>query len=307
MKKVLLFIPALFIAGLIFLGCQGENNITNPSANRLYAINDVNPVGPFNVVLLSNDNNTWIWSIALTDPSLSALSHFNMEFGLCWDDIVDAFGSAAISYDLGLTWDPFTPSYAPDGSGCGTGDVLKFDEIDEQDPKTKPIYLKLVLTESFPIGQVTGYAKYGPYCSSGTIDGPDCGTNGPCYESETAWGGGTRFVPKGNWATWFPTIGSDVILYAGQTINAGKVKVENIGGDNFKVTYTASAPWMFTELHFAYGNYVITGSNPAPGQFPLKMSFEEPVSSHYFEFEYSYSGTPKFAAHAVVVKEVPCP
>jgi hypothetical protein len=310
MKKVLWFIPVMLLTGIIFLGCQ-DNSITNPvEGSRLYAIGSPNTVGNFNVTLQSVTGSgpyTWIWKIEqinIGGSSYPGLSHFNMKFGLCEDDIVAAFESAGISYD-GENFDDFTPTYGPDGKGnacSGIGDILKFDEI-----SGNPVYLKLVLNEQFEVGQITAYTKAGSEdCTSGLIDGPVCGTDEPCYQFETAWGSGARFVTKGNWATYFSTLNSDVTLFAGQIMNAGTVKVESTGGNNFKATYTAAAPWMFTELHFAYGGFVKVGNNPAPGQFPLKRSYDEPVSSDYFEFVYEYTGTPIFAAHAVVVKEVPC-
>ena len=73
-------------------------------------------------------------------------------------------------------------------------------------------------------------------------------------------------------------------IMAGQNYLAGNVTVGN-DSDNLYVTYQAAANWYFDELHLFVGNYqdiVLKNGNPAPGQFPYKISFNSNTQMYTF-------------------------
>lgn len=136
-----------------------------------------------------------------------------------------------------------------------------------------------------------------------------------CYDDETAWAAGTRYVSRGNWATYTSYAGTEktVTLYAGQTMEAATVKLEPANG-NVKITITLNAGWIFDNSTLDKENvkiqpYTATppASNPAPGLFANKyiapsspFSVAIPATNHL--------GTPYkfFGIHADLLREVPC-
>ncbi len=103
----------------------------------------------------------------------------------------------------------------------------------------------------------------------------DCDTP-VCYEGETAWGAGTRYVSRGNWATYSTNtaLESGVTLFAGQTMAAGTVK--KTGSD---ITITLNPGWRFASgdenVKIQHYTSKPAASNPAPGQFATKGSATE--------------------------------
>jgi hypothetical protein len=98
---------------------------------------------------------------------------------------------------------------------------------------------------------------------------------------------------------------TEVILKAGQTINAGTVSVTN-DASYIYVTYTTANGYLLTQTHLFAGNCALVpvnnSGNPMPGQFPYK-------TTHNYATSYTYQipiGTIGncgcIAAHAVVVK-----
>jgi hypothetical protein len=69
-------------------------------------------------------------------------------------------------------------------------------------------------------------------------------------------------------------------LYAGQTIDAGKVSVWN-GRENLKIRIEPSGEWSISEVHVFVGTdqdeIPTAEGNPVPGQFPYKKEFSSPV------------------------------
>lgn len=142
--------------------------------------------------------------------------------------------------------------------------------------------------------------------------------DGKCYEDETAWASGYRYVTRGNWATYTSYSGVEktktVTLYAGQTMAAGTVSFSAPSAGVVTITITLNAGWRFAlepvgDTEGEYDNNVKvqdyatapTGSNPAPGLFAWKKvatespaTIEVPVNNFY-------------GVHVDVEREVPCP
>jgi hypothetical protein len=100
---------------------------------------------------------------------------------------------------------------------------------------------------------------------------------------------------------------TQVILYAGQTINAGNVTVWNDQTDLY-VQFNTSGGWLMTESHVAVATSLAgipqKNGNPIPGQFPYSMVHNPPVTTYTYAIPLG-SWQPGqqlyIAAHAVVV------
>jgi hypothetical protein len=310
MKKAILFAAVLITSSLFFLACQEESKITNPqSAGKLMS----NP--PYQITLEpgypyvdADGKQVWLWKI-VNNPGSQELSHWNIIPGACL--LVSDIFYAGFGTDINdLTSAPIEIK-VDNSQDCYNQPVFKFDHGVNGNT---PSYYMLKLNFNFlPSDDAQMVYKSGNQTDCGilTYRGIGCeGNPDPCYLDETAWGEGARFVPKGNWATYFKlddgAASVTKTLWAGKHHDAGDVTVSR-EGTTYTVEYTAEAPWMFAELHFAYGEYVEVGKNPAPGQFPLKIEFEDTyVTTHTFTFEGPATGEILLAAHAVAVKEVIC-
>lgn len=134
-----------------------------------------------------------------------------------------------------------------------------------------------------------------------------------CYEDETAWAAGSRFVTKGNWATYTAYSGTEktVTLYAGQTMVAGTVEFSNAIGGYVTVTISLNEGWKFNDLVAETENIHImpymgtpAAVNPAPGKFTYKFIGD----GTYFSESIPYSSAVKFfGIHTAVLREVECP
>ncbi len=276
---------------------------------------------------VDNGNGTWTWTWTITNMNpgngnngtTQNLSHWDFIPGSCL--MVGDIVSAGYSGD-GINYTPISPSLAVDPSlnTCSpnpySGEVFKFDFGTSG---SAPSYYQIVLNQNYAVdptatlvyksGKTTG-------CGTSTFEGIGCPAPTECYAGETGWGAGTRFVNKGNWATYFsmtatagvPT-SKTVDLKAGQSMNAGSVTVVHDGFGNYTATYNTISPWVLSELHFNYyGNSVPPAQNPAPGLFPYKAEYDAPyTSTHTFNFTGATSGTVYLAAHAVVLKPANCP
>lgn len=127
-----------------------------------------------------------------------------------------------------------------------------------------------------------------------------------CYEDETAWAAGTRYVKKGNWATYtqYDGVTKEVTLYAGQTMNAGTVKFEPDNG-NVLITITLNSGWRFDpdeENNVKIQDYASPppAKNPAPGKFAWK------AKATRSPFQIVVPKNNYYGVHVDVEREVPC-
>ncbi|MHC4172074.1 MAG: hypothetical protein ACYST5_03915 [Planctomycetota bacterium] len=106
-------------------------------------------------------------------------------------------------------------------------------------------------------------------------DGVDLTTVCPCeWIGETAWANGPRYVEQGNWATYTPYVAdSTVILYAGQTMEAGTVDFSAPVAGVVTITITLNEGWRFYDdpENVKIQDYASAPSgNPSPGLFDWK-------------------------------------
>ncbi len=139
-----------------------------------------------------------------------------------------------------------------------------------------------------------------------------------CYRDETAWANGIRYVKKGNWATWTSYSGApkSVVLFAGQTLDAGDVDFSAPAAGMVTITIQLNPGWRFAlnpvgeengipiyDNNVKIQDYpgIPTAKNPAPGLFMWK-------SFHQGQFaQVQVPSNNYYGVHVDVEKEVPCP
>jgi hypothetical protein len=124
--------------------------------------------------------------------------------------------------------------------------------------------------------------------------------NGGCevwldgFDGESGWAAGSRYVAKGNWATYtsYSRIEKTVTLFAGQTMEAGDVTFSAPVNSKVTITITLKPGWFFDNVsdNVKIQDYATTppSRNPSPGQFAWKgcaykcsFSIEVPANNYY--------------------------
>ncbi len=105
----------------------------------------------------------------------------------------------------------------------------------------------------------------------------DCTPPPTCYEEESAWSDGPRYVSRGNWATYTPYSAGNVNVYAGKTKFAGVATMSSVSADNKVTISIALNPgWSLQEVSnpVKIQGYDLTppAGNPSPGRFASKGS-----------------------------------
>ncbi|MFB3787058.1 MAG: hypothetical protein ACE15F_11895 [bacterium] len=129
---------------------------------------------------------------------------------------------------------------------------------------------------------------------------------GDCWEGETAWAAGSRYVEKGNWAMYVPYEGNEktVDLIAGQYYDVGDVTFSVPSGGLVIITITLNDKGQFQNVdeNVKIQDYASAPSgNPNPGGFMHKgdatgtsFSIDVPVNNFY-------------GVHVDVERKVECP
>jgi len=121
-----------------------------------------------------------------------------------------------------------------------------------------------------------------------------------CYQEETAWGDGDRYVEQGNWATYFAYPDGPVDILAGQYMDAGYltfgepddgwVEITVTLENGFVFYYDGADPYQDENLKVQDYEDVPPAENPAIGHFDWKASIEPgsttatitvPVNNYY--------------------------
>jgi len=96
-----------------------------------------------------------------------------------------------------------------------------------------------------------------------------------CYQSETAWATGSRYVTRGNWATYTTYAAGTVNLYAGQNKFAGTATMSAVNGTTVTITIALNEGWSLQEVSNPVkiqGYTTAPSGNPSPGRFASKGS-----------------------------------
>ncbi len=103
-----------------------------------------------------------------------------------------------------------------------------------------------------------------------------------CYNDETAWAAGTRYVEKGNWATYTPYVANTPIdIFAGQHYLVGTVTFSEVVNGKVTITLTALNGARLQDVAESVkiqGYDAPPSGNPAPGQFKTYKGTETTVT-----------------------------
>jgi hypothetical protein len=142
-----------------------------------------------------------------------------------------------------------------------------------------------------PNGDPAGLSNIGGFCWN-----PTPGDEGDeCWEDETAWADGSRYVRRGNWATYTSYSGEPkcVVLYAGQTMDAGDVCFSAPVDGEVSISIELNEGWRFALYPADYEDGIpvmdnnvkvqdyasAPSGNPAPGLFMWKKFAEGDTTS----------------------------
>ncbi len=139
-----------------------------------------------------------------------------------------------------------------------------------------------------------------------------------CFADETAWGAGSRYVSRGNWATYtsYSSAEKTVTLSAGQTMDAGDVAFFAPSGNLVTITVTLADGWRFAlvpvgeneDMSPIYDNNLKVqdyaskpSGNPVPGLFQWKKVCDGSVC------EIEVPRNKFYGVHADLERAVECP
>ena len=123
-----------------------------------------------------------------------------------------------------------------------------------------------------------------------------------CYQDETAWAAGSRYVAQGNWATYTPYVANTPVnVFAGQNYLVGTVTFSEVVDGKVTITLAAlngARLQSVAESVKIQGYETAPSGNPAPGQFTTYKGNETTVTVD----AYAYYGI-----HLDVQRVVDCP
>ncbi|MDP2176323.1 MAG: hypothetical protein Q8K70_10485 [Bacteroidota bacterium] len=286
--KTRIMISALAVLALF--GCE-KKEVLNPSNNLSteartsatsthFSADLLSDNEPFNDANLDITGYAWEWKI-VRNAGTTALSHFNFIDGiLCAADeqagtLRDHIVGAYYSQDNGTTWTNVTVSWGIDGSTngiCYTGEVFKINFGGDN------LLVRLVMDQEYEVGVQYALFKRGKGNKQNASQFPECGiiefaapgcpvVDNECWQDETAWATGSRYINPGNWATYTANadLTNGVTIYAGQTIDIGTAKLVN-----GKIEISLTGGWELQEGDETVkiqGYDAAPSGNPAPGNF----------------------------------------
>jgi len=124
-----------------------------------------------------------------------------------------------------------------------------------------------------------------------------------CYQDETAWTQGTKYVSKGNWATYTAKNAGTVTLYAGQTLPAGSATLTVNPDLTVTIAITLNAGWSLQDVNEPVkiqGYGIAPTGNPSPGLFTTYKGEDLSVTVPGPAFNF-------YGIHLDVRKVVDCP
>ena len=128
-----------------------------------------------------------------------------------------------------------------------------------------------------------------------------------CWKNETAWAAGSRYVTRGNWATYTKyDSDSTVTLYAGRTMEAGTVQFSAVSDGTVTITITLASGWRFAPVpeNVKIQDYATAPSgNPSPGLFDWKGTADSDSNT----FSIKVPANNYYGVQVDVQHRVPCP
>jgi hypothetical protein len=259
MKKILMIIPALLLAGILFYACQNTNVVeTSITPQRLYASVTPTTVDPWksgnSYFECSQAGGTcWQFAYKVDDWNSSGKNGTYDHAG----NTITITNSNGKTFDWSSVW-PVCKVIVKAGTGAY---IYNYEPGVYNDAS-------LSAPENKDISHVT-------FC----FTDPD-----NCYQEETAWAGTDKYnnIKGGNWATYFPYPSGPVLLFAGKNIPAGSATFSTPVDGSVTITITLTGGFIFyynpndsEDDNLKVQDYAeIPSGNPSPGQFVWKKYIE---------------------------------
>jgi hypothetical protein len=259
MKKFSWFLMLAFLA----FACQLQNEEVTTSDLASGAT-------PGAYDISSSSSNGYTFTITIDQSDAQDISHLMFKFNDCEGEALNIGNIAAITANGVDVSEFLTPT-------TGQGDVCKgvfADPFIKLDLGFEADVVEVVITLDTKSSGGAFLIKSAQNCfGDGDPDymfAYDCDNVCYDYEGETAWSAGSRYVARGNWATYTAYSAGTVNIYAGQHMLAGTATFSSVVDGKVTITIDLDEEWSFQEGDNAVkiqGYSVAPSGNPSPGRF----------------------------------------
>ncbi len=277
MKKFSWFLLMAFLA----FACQLQNEEVTTSDLASGAT-------PGAYDISSSSSNGYTFTITIDQSDAQAISHLMFKFNNCDSEALDINNIASITANGEDVSGYLTPT-------TGGGDVCSgvfADPFIKLDLGFDAAIVEVVITLDTKSSGGAFLIKSAQNCfGDGDPDymfAYDCDNVCYDYEGETAWAAGSRYVTRGNWATYTTYAEGTVNLYAGQHMFAGTASFSAVNDGMVTITIELDEEWSFQEGDNAVKVQAYDAApsgNPSPGRFTSykgnELEFTVPAANFY--------------------------
>lgn len=229
-------------------------------------------------VIVGNDEENLYVTYTTTDGWL--LKHVHLYVGDCAGIPLNNGGNPQIGqFPVNVAQDPYSTSATfsfPLSSLNECVCIAAHAEVVKLDGNGTIIAGETAWGDGDDIGGGSWATKFG-YCVQ-ECDDTEIEEEEPCYEEDTAWAAGQRYVTKGNWATYTAFVPGTVNIYAGQTKLAGTATLSPAVNGEVTITIDLGEGWSLQEGGETVKIQPYASApkgNPAPGLFTYKGTLLE--------------------------------
>jgi hypothetical protein len=279
MKKLSWF----FLLAIIGFACQDQEITPSKDASALSDNSSARLAGAtpgaYTYEATSSDGKTW--TIVIDQSAAQDISHINFAGSFCDGSSITAGNVTGVTVN-GQDWTGSLAGSTGNGDVCGPTN-LKLDNFGFNGG-----VITIVITFDKSVSEASFQIKSAQNCFEGYTFSHDCTPPPTCYQEETAWANGPRYISRGNWATYTPYQSTDPVnVYAGQNMHAGTATMSEVSDGNVTITIALNEGWSFQDVGEPVkiqGYSVAPSGNPSPGRFATKsssLSVTVPAANYY--------------------------
>ena len=288
------FISSLMLA-VVAMACQMQEDpmpLTDQSSSGSGILTTAASYS--NSYSFSPDGKTLTLTVNAADASAKNISHLNFKFSSCDGN---ALTVANITGVTGNGTDLMSKLGSVEGQGNDCFGLLAdpFIKLD-QGFNGFPVVVVFTFDTSLSGGQFllkAGSSKSPTGGGCFGVSDPNyafsrsCAPPPSCFNTESGWATGPRYVTRGNWATYTPYQQGTVNIYAGQSKFAGTATMSAVSGGNVTITIALNSGWSLQNVSNPVkiqGYSTAPSGNPSPGRFASKgtsLTVTVPYASFY--------------------------
>jgi hypothetical protein len=266
-----------FMLAIVGFACQDQNEEITISDNASARLAAATP-GAYTYETASADGKTW--TITIDQSAAQDISHINFAGSFCDETNITASNVTGVTVN-GQDWTGSLAGSTGNADVCGATN-LKLDDFNFDGG-----VVTIVMTFDKAVSAGSFKIKSGNSCYDGFSFSHDCTPPPTCFQGETAWATGSRYVSRGNWATYTTYAAGSVNLYAGQNMLAGTATMSEVSNGMVTITIALNEGWSFQNVGEpvkVQGYNVAPTGNPSPGRFATKsssLSVTVPAANYY--------------------------